>query len=344
MFACTDCGADRSRIPPIDPCPACGHRLEPPAAAARPPGRGGPPSRARDEESPFAADPDERDSSSRGPARRHGFAPTPRYDGDVLTRTVAEGRSGRRPAGAAGTPPSSADLTTPAATSPPPWPPSATASGSQSYSLDSLEAPDTIPGTAEPAVASVAGAGSSQLHPTLEALDTIPGTADGASPSRALAAPPLGPAAADASAVEAAWQRAHHPSAKRWAAERAGGRRGPRPADVIGGLLLVGWSLFLLLVFLPGHRPPTAVDRELFAQRVATDEIGWRFGESLYAAAQMNAALFALLGVLVIVRGTVRRVPPAGQVERKWALWALGAGVSLGLVAMALLVLTASSQ
>ena len=119
-----------------------------------------------------------------------------------------------------------------------------------------------------------------------------------------------------AESVNAVWRQAH-PSAQRWAAKRnVGAPRTPRPGIIALGLLLAGLGTYLLALFLPSKAPLTAGEHALIAQQAGVDERAWRFSEELLSAANLNAGLFVLLGVVVVLRGAMHRQAP-GQSRRK---------------------------
>lgn len=116
--------------------------------------------------------------------------------------------------------------------------------------------------------------------------------------------------------ANAVWRQAH-PSAQKWAKKRnAGAPRTPRPGIIALGLLLAGLGTYLLALFLPSKAPLTAAEKALMAQQAGVDEKAWRFTEDLLTAANLNAWLFVLLGVVVVLRGALHRQAP-GQARRK---------------------------
>ncbi len=119
-----------------------------------------------------------------------------------------------------------------------------------------------------------------------------------------------------AESANAVWRQAH-PSAQRWAAKRSTvPPRTPRPGIIAMGLVLAGFGTYLLTLFLPSKAPLTAAEAALMAQQAGVDEGAWRFSEQLLTAATLNAALFVLLGVVVVLRGAMHRQAP-GQARRK---------------------------
>lgn len=128
-----------------------------------------------------------------------------------------------------------------------------------------------------------------------------------------VASGPQGPRAESANAV---WRQAH-PSAQRWAAKRSTvPPRTPRPGIIALGLVLAGFGAYLLALFLPSKAPLTASEAAQIAQQAGVDEGAWRFTEQLLTAATLNAALFVLLGIVVVLRGAMHRQAP-GQARRK---------------------------
>ena len=122
------------------------------------------------------------------------------------------------------------------------------------------------------------------------------------------------PQAGDSS--NAVWRQAH-PSAQRWAEKRSSvPPRTPRPGVIALGLVLAGLGAYLLVLFLPSKAPLTAAEAAEIAQQAGVDAGAWRFSEQLLTAATLNAALFVLLGVVVVLRGAMHRQAP-GQARRK---------------------------
>ncbi len=117
-------------------------------------------------------------------------------------------------------------------------------------------------------------------------------------------------------AGDAVWREAH-PSAQRWAAKRQGGSvRTPKPGIIALGLMLAGLGAYLLAIFLPSKQPLTAAKIDEISRQAGVDENAWRFSEQLFDAANINAALFVLLGVVIVLRGAMFRQQPAGQVRK----------------------------
>ena len=128
------------------------------------------------------------------------------------------------------------------------------------------------------------------------------------------ASPQAAPQAGDSS--NAVWRQAH-PSAQRWAEKRSSvPPRTPRPGVIALGLVLAGLGAYLLVLFLPSKAPLTAAEAAEIAQQAGVDAGAWRFSEQLLTAATLNAALFVLLGVVVVLRGAMHRQAP-GQARRK---------------------------
>ncbi len=112
------------------------------------------------------------------------------------------------------------------------------------------------------------------------------------------------------------WRQAH-PSAQKWAAKRSSTPpRTPRPGIIALGLVLAGFGVYLLALFLPSKAPLTASEVALMAEQAGVDEGAWRFTEQLLTAANINAGLFVLLGVVTLLRGALHRQAP-GQARRK---------------------------
>jgi hypothetical protein len=114
----------------------------------------------------------------------------------------------------------------------------------------------------------------------------------------------------------AVWRTAH-PSAQKWAAKRHGGaHRTPKPGIVALGLLLTGVGIYLLAIFLPSKKPLNAADLEVLSQQAGVDENAWRFSEQLFDVANLNAGLFILLGLVIVLRGAFFR-QASGQGRKK---------------------------
>lgn len=121
----------------------------------------------------------------------------------------------------------------------------------------------------------------------------------------------------------AVWRTAH-PSAQKWAAKRHGGSvRTPKPGIIALGLMLAGFGAYLLMIFLPTKRPLTAAMKEELSKQAGVDQAAWHFSEQLIGAANINAALFVLLGVVIVLRGLMYRQQPAGHARRGFSKPAL---------------------
>jgi len=149
-----------------------------------------------------------------------------------------------------------------------------------------------------------------------------PDATDGSYPDAALDAlvgeqAPMGPPHGQRpDSANAVWRQAH-PSAQRWAAKRnVGAPRSPKASVIAIGLVLIGFGAYLLALFLPSVAPLTAAAHALMAQQAGVDEGAWRFTEQLYTAANINAVLFVLLGIVVFLRGALHRQAPV-QGRRK---------------------------
>lgn len=117
----------------------------------------------------------------------------------------------------------------------------------------------------------------------------------------------------DTPSANAVWREAH-PSAQRWANKRHGGAvRTPKAGIIAIGLMLAGFGAYLLAIFLPSRQPLTAAKIAEQAEQAGVDSHAWRFSETLIDAANINAALFVLLGVVIVLRGAMYRQQPGGQ-------------------------------
>lgn len=106
-------------------------------------------------------------------------------------------------------------------------------------------------------------------------------------------------------ARQASWKRAH-PSARRWARRRdshtGAGRRTPAPLRIGAGLILIGVGIYLLLIFIPAHRPDAPSESE----RTEAGKI-WRFTETQHSVAAGLAFGFVALGLFGAARGATYR-------------------------------------
>jgi hypothetical protein len=115
----------------------------------------------------------------------------------------------------------------------------------------------------------------------------------------------------------AVWRTAH-PSAQKWAKKRHGGaHRTPKPGIIALGLMLAGLGAYLLAIFLPSKKPLTASEIDIISKQAGVDENAWRFSQDLLDAANLNAGLFVLLGVVVVLRGAFFKQMPSGQGRNK---------------------------
>jgi hypothetical protein len=113
------------------------------------------------------------------------------------------------------------------------------------------------------------------------------------------------------------WRQAH-PSAQRWVAKRGGSSvRSPKPGIISLGLLLTGIGVYLLTIFLPSKAPLTAAAHEAMKAQAGVDENAWRFTDQLFTIANLNAGLFVLLGMVIMLRGALHRQLPPGQPRPK---------------------------
>jgi hypothetical protein len=80
--------------------------------------------------------------------------------------------------------------------------------------------------------------------------------------------------------------------------------------------MLAGFGAYLLAIFLPTKQPLTAAKIEELSKQAGVDEHAWHFSEQLIDAANINAALFVLLGVVIVLRGAMYRQQPAGHARK----------------------------
>lgn len=127
---------------------------------------------------------------------------------------------------------------------------------------------------------------------------------------------------------QAVWREAH-PSARRWATERRSesSTRSPQPLSIAVGLLLTGLGCYLLAVFLPSKAPSAAA-----AKLAATAGQGsWHFSTATHSAANINAALIIVLGIVIVVRGALHRPRPGKSKDfSKLTLALIAAFLALG--------------
>ncbi len=127
----------------------------------------------------------------------------------------------------------------------------------------------------------------------------------------------------DTPSANAVWRTAH-PSAQKWAAKRHGGAvRTPKPGIIAFGLMLSLFGGYLLAIFLPTKQPLTAAMKEELSKQAGVDEHAWHFSEQLIDAANINAALFILLGVVIVLRGAMYRQLAAGHARKGFSKPAL---------------------
>jgi hypothetical protein len=135
-----------------------------------------------------------------------------------------------------------------------------------------------------------------------------PRTTRPASPVPTSASAPAGPApgAPEVATVKAEW-RAAHPSARRWAERRGDpSRRRPSPARILFGLLLVALGAWLLLGFVPAHRPLGASELATAARQAVTGQ-PWRYPALSYRVARGLAVVLMTFGTLAALRGLAFR-------------------------------------
>jgi len=112
------------------------------------------------------------------------------------------------------------------------------------------------------------------------------------------------------------------------------------------GLLLIGLGGYLFSIFLPSKAPLSAAEKLALASQAGVDENAWRFNEQLMLAANLNAALFVFLGLVLVLRGALFRQTPGAAGKTKSGKTSILLGFCFVLLALSFgaLLLTGSTS
>jgi len=107
------------------------------------------------------------------------------------------------------------------------------------------------------------------------------------------------------------WKTPHR-SAQLWAEKRRGAlsgqiRRRPRPQAVAVGLLIAGFAAWMVISYLPSHRPMSTGQLARLELQAGADVSVWRLVPHKYRLAQLACGGLMLVGLIVAGRGALFR-------------------------------------